>query len=72
MTEPDTMINFSAMPQQPNYYQPQAAHDNLNLGFNLSLQQQHAASQHGYGLPSAHQQPSQPVNTDPAWLYHLF
>lgn len=39
MTAPDTMINFSARPQQPNYYQlPQsAAHENVNLNFNMTL-----------------------------------
>ncbi|KAF6020917.1 hypothetical protein EB796_020720 [Bugula neritina] len=40
MTAPDTMINFSELPQQPNYYQcPQTAQDNLALGFNMSLHQ---------------------------------
>lgn len=57
MTAPDTMINFSEMPQQPNYYQcPQTAHANqqLNIGFNMSLQHN---SQPGY--------PSHPPTTQP-------
>ena len=61
VTAPDTMINFSEVPQQPNYYQcPQTAGDNLNLGFNMSLQPN---SQPGFapvhpptGIPPAHQQ----------------
>lgn len=59
MTAPDTMINFSEMPQQPNYYQcPQAAHDNLSIGFNMSLQQQQQHAQPGY---PGHPPTSQPV-----------
>jgi len=53
MTAPDTMINYSEMPQQPNYYQlPQTARDNLNLGFNVSLHQQQPSNSMA---PSAHQ-----------------
>ncbi|XP_067938345.1 uncharacterized protein [Watersipora subatra] len=55
MTAPDTMINFSELPQQPNYYQcPQTASDTLNLGFNMSLQ---PSAQPAFApiIPPAHQ-----------------
>lgn len=75
MTEPDTMINFSALPQQPNYYQcPQTAGDNLNLGFNMSL---HAAGQPGFApvhgqlpVPAAHQHPQ--TQSVSAVIHHSF
>lgn len=53
MTAPDTMINFSEMPQQPNYYQlPQnAAHNNLNINFNMAINQHAVPSGHAFNQP---------------------
>lgn len=74
VTGPDTMINYSELPQQPNYYQgPQTAADTLNLGFNMSLQQQLQPAQPAFpftSIPPAHQNiQSQGVSS--GWPEHL-